>query len=67
MYAGPTQEWYVHTVSFPEAGGIGRNSEFSAGRGFTDSCTTLWASWVIRQQALPNTNGGDRTSVYFTG
>ncbi|KAN0120837.1 Metallo-hydrolase/oxidoreductase [Russula decolorans] len=41
-------------------------AQHRSGRSFTDSCTTLWASWVIRQ-ALPNANGGDRTSVYFGG
>ena len=55
----------MHIVSFTEEL-VGRNSEFTAGRGFMDSCTTLWASWVV-QQALPDTNGGDPTSVYFTG
>ncbi|KAI0279568.1 beta-lactamase superfamily domain-containing protein [Russula aff. rugulosa BPL654] len=41
-------------------------AQHRSGRTFMDTCTTLWASWVV-QQALPDTNGGDRTSVYFTG
>ncbi|SRR6266851_3525935 len=36
------------------------------GRGFMDSWTTLWASWVV-EKPFPSTTGADRASVYFAG
>ncbi|KAI0042728.1 Metallo-hydrolase/oxidoreductase [Auriscalpium vulgare] len=42
-------------------------AQHTSGRGFMDTRTTLWASWVV-EQSLPLPDGADaRVSAYFAG
>ncbi|KAH9996334.1 beta-lactamase superfamily domain-containing protein [Russula vinacea] len=65
-------DWWDELTLFTQRGSnqklkfVCTPAQHRSGRGFMDFCTTLWASWVV-EQALPNTDEGDRASVYFAG